>query len=185
MQKHNFHTHTTFSDGRYSLDEMVKQAVELGFTSLGLSDHSHVPTARYKTMKEHELGDYISSVRECAERYAGIRLFAGVEQDAESCLPEIEPDYIIASVHEMVRRGVDLPIDSSPDYQRQIVRDMFGGSFLDFAKAYFDRAVDNIARNKTDIIGHFDLVTKFSLAPENDEKYVDCAVSAAREALKH
>ncbi len=85
----------------------------------------------------------------------------------------------------MVRRGVDLPIDSSPDYQRQIVRDMFGGSFLDFAKAYFDRAVDNVARNKTDIIGHFDLVTKFSLAPESDEKYVDYAVSAAREAMKH
>ncbi len=185
MQKHNFHTHTTFSDGRYSLDEMVQQAVELGFTSLGLSDHSHVPTARYKTMNEHTLGDYIKSVRECAERYADIRLFAGVEQDAESCLPETEPDYIIASVHEMVRRGVDLPIDSTPDYQRQIVRDMFGGSFLDFAKAYFDRAVDNIARNRTDIIGHFDLVTKFSLAPENDEKYVDCAVSAAREALKY
>ncbi len=185
MQKHNFHTHTTFSDGWNTIDEMVDQAVNLGFTSLGLSDHSHVSTARYRTMEEHTLGNYVSSVRRCAKKYAYIRLYAGIEQDAESCLPEAEPDYVIASVHEMVRHGVDLPVDSNADFQRQIVRDMFGGSFLEFAKAYYDRAVENVMRNKTDIIGHFDLVTKFSLAPEDDENYIRCAVSAAHEAVKH
>lgn len=39
MQKFTYHCHTTFSDGKSSIKEMLDRAVELGFTEIGISDH--------------------------------------------------------------------------------------------------------------------------------------------------
>ena len=37
MQYHNFHTHSIYSDGKYTLREMTDAAIERGFTNLGFS----------------------------------------------------------------------------------------------------------------------------------------------------
>lgn len=39
MQKFSYHTHTNFSDGRGKIEDMLKQAVNLGWESIGISDH--------------------------------------------------------------------------------------------------------------------------------------------------
>lgn len=39
MQKFSYHTHTNFSDGKNSLEEMIKRAEELGWSEIGISDH--------------------------------------------------------------------------------------------------------------------------------------------------
>lgn len=39
MQKFSFHTHTDFSDGYNSIEEMLEQAVKLGWKRIGISDH--------------------------------------------------------------------------------------------------------------------------------------------------
>lgn len=39
MQKFSYHTHTVFSDGDNSLEEMLAQAVKLGWEAIGISDH--------------------------------------------------------------------------------------------------------------------------------------------------
>ena len=36
----NAHTHTQFGDGRSTAEEIVLRALELGFTSLGFSEHA-------------------------------------------------------------------------------------------------------------------------------------------------
>ena len=36
----NAHTHTQFGDGRSTAEEIVRRALELGFTSLGFSEHA-------------------------------------------------------------------------------------------------------------------------------------------------
>ena len=35
----NVHTHTTFCDGKNSVEEMARAAIDLGFVSLGYSIH--------------------------------------------------------------------------------------------------------------------------------------------------
>ena len=42
MIKANFHTHSTFSDGANTPEEMVQTAISLGMTALGFSDHSPI-----------------------------------------------------------------------------------------------------------------------------------------------
>ena len=40
MAYQNLHTHTTMSDGRDTPVEMIERAIELGFDSIGISDHA-------------------------------------------------------------------------------------------------------------------------------------------------
>lgn len=39
IQSYSYHNHTNFSDGKNSLEEMVKQAKKIGFTEMGITDH--------------------------------------------------------------------------------------------------------------------------------------------------
>ncbi len=39
MQNFSYHTHTNFSDGSNTLEEMLEQAVRLGWSEIGISDH--------------------------------------------------------------------------------------------------------------------------------------------------
>ncbi len=39
MQKFSYHTHTCFSDGKNTAEEMIQQAIDLGWEELGISDH--------------------------------------------------------------------------------------------------------------------------------------------------
>ena len=50
MQYHNFHTHSIYSDGKYTLREMTDAAIEKGFTNLGFSDHSNNRVESYYCM---------------------------------------------------------------------------------------------------------------------------------------
>lgn len=163
---------------------MIDAAIEKGFTDIGFSDHSYNKVESYCMTREGELS-YRSKVRALSEEYADrIKIHLGTEQDSESEIPDFDYDYIISSVHEMARRGVSLPIDSSAVLQKRLVDELFHGNTDDFAKAYFEKVADNVARNRTDIIGHFDVVTKYSAVPETDS-YIDSAIGAVRECMKY
>lgn len=48
MQRFSYHTHTDFSDGSNSLQQMLEQAVRLGWEEIGISDHLII----HKNMKQ-------------------------------------------------------------------------------------------------------------------------------------
>ena len=185
MQKHNFHTHTRYSDGHDTPREMIEEAVRRGFTSLGFSDHSYAWYESYYSMSEAGTLSAYREIRALADEYRGtIDVWCGIELDGESGVPYLDYDFIISSVHEMVRHGVSLPIDSGAEKQKDLVRELFGGDYVEFAKAYFASLAEHVARNKTDIVGHIDLPTKYSLCPEDDPRYRDAAREAVREIVK-
>ena len=185
MQKHNFHTHTRYSDGHDTPREMIGEAVSRGFTALGFSDHSYAWFESYYSMSPEGTLRSFREIRALAEEYRGlIDIWCGIELDGESGIPTLDYDFILSSVHEMVRRGESRPIDSGEKQQRELVRDLFGGSFTDFTRAYFESLTEHVMRNKTDIVGHIDLPTKYSLCPEDDPRYRDAAREAVREIVK-
>ncbi|MBE6541480.1 MAG: histidinol-phosphatase HisJ family protein [Ruminococcaceae bacterium] len=186
MQKHNFHTHTVFSDGHDSVREMIECAISCGFTSLGFSDHSYTYYQRSFCLPANFGEIYIDRVRSEAEKYADrIKVYAGIELDSESEVPHEDYDYILASVHDMSKNGNVIPIDFSPEEETRLVNEMYGGSWIEFSKAYYDKLVNHVIRNKADIVGHVDLITKYGLVPEGDQKYSEIAVEAVREIAKY
>jgi DNA polymerase (family 10) len=100
-----FHNHTTRSDGTATLEEMVTEAVRLGYEYIGISDHSQ--SAFYaQGLKEADLLSQEKEIRVLQSRFPQIRIFWGIESDilADGSLdytPEFLKrfDFVIASIH--------------------------------------------------------------------------------------
>ncbi len=84
MQKFTYHCHTAFSDGRNSLEEMLEQAVKIGFESIGISDHliinDLIPTNRTFAQALPVLQQRIAEIRKVAKNYP-LKVFVGFEVD--------------------------------------------------------------------------------------------------------
>lgn len=156
----NLHTHSIFCDGNDSLEDIVKSAIAMGFETIGFSAHSFTPFDTSYCMKD--TAGYISECRRLKEVYKDkINVLCGIEQDYYSPLPDYPYDYVIGSVHYIKKDGEYIPIDESADILGDAAKRHFGGDMTALCREYF-KAVSEIAE-KTDcnIIGHFDLVTKF------------------------
>ena len=110
-----FHCHTTASDGKNSLIEMARAAIDLGLEYLGIADHSKSSFQAHGLSVER-LAEQVAEIRELNEssefEEAGFRLFAGTEcdilKDGELDFPDemlASLDYVVASVHSSFTMG--------------------------------------------------------------------------------
>lgn len=81
--KCNLHTHTTFSDGGMSAEEVVRAAIEGGLTHVAVTDHfetTKLPPGLAVTPRRFDA--YVDEIRELGEKYSGrIEVLAGIEVD--------------------------------------------------------------------------------------------------------
>ncbi len=183
----NFHTHTLFCDGKDAPEELVQKAIELGFTSLGFSGHSYFyPDREYSMSKEAETA-YRKEIALLKEKYRNkIKLFCGIEQDYFSAA-SMGYDYIIGSVHNVLKNGEYLCVDASPDILKKNLAEHYNDDFDAFAEDYFATVADVVNRTNADIIGHIDLISKFSeqLKIPQTKRYLAAAESAVKALVKH
>ncbi len=159
----NFHTHTVFCDGKNTPEEMVMAAIEKGFTSLGFSGHSFFEPESDISMSIESQKEYFRQVNELKVKYADkIEIFCGIEQDIFSDEPIFDYEYRIGSVHNVFKNGKYYDIDLSPESTKNTVDTVYGGDFDSFAEDYFSLVGEVLEKTKADIIGHIDLVSKFS-----------------------
>ena len=159
----NYHTHTDFCDGSDSPEDIVLEAVRLGCPEIGFSGHSYTAFDESWCMSKQGTAEYKLCVNRLKEKYAGqIKILLGVEQDYFSNEPCDGYDYVIGSVHYVKKDGKYLPVDESREIQRAIVKEYYGGDFYAFAEDYFALVEKASEKTNADIIGHFDLVSKYS-----------------------
>ncbi len=100
-----FHIHTEFSDGSDTLEKMVMAARQLGFSYIGISDHSK--SAYYAGgLKKDDLHRQWEVIDGLNEQWKDLHIFKGIESDI---LPDGSLDYdedilkrfdfVIASIH--------------------------------------------------------------------------------------
>ncbi len=184
----DLHTHTTFSDGKNTPEEMVQAAVALGFKRIGISDHSYTSFDASCCMKREDIPAYRAEISRLKEKYAGrIEVLCGIEQDLYADLLPEGYDYAIGSVHYLQRNGEYLPVDESAEELRRSVQRGFGGDSMAFAEAFFAAAASFADDPLISIIGHFDLLTIFSdscpLFDEDDPRYIRAWQSAAARLI--
>ena len=215
MRYSNLHTHSTFSDGKCSLEENVLSAIEKHMVSLGFSDHSFTGPDSSYCMHRNDYQKYLQTISNLKETYKDkITLFAGLELDyfsidnslpvkakslgqgrfdttsidngtSVSPLAELDAfDYLIASVHYIVKDGICYPIDHSPEQQIDCIQNAFDGDVYAMVQCYFDLLCDHVERVKPTLVGHFDVITKFSLMPEEDERYLQIARAALKRIIR-
>ena len=188
MKFSNLHQHSTFSDGKHTPEEIVLKAIENGMESIGFSDHFMTPyemKVGYNGITKNKCDDYLKEIDRLKKIYANkINVFKGIEADLYSVLNTKLYDYVIGSVHYLEHDSKTYPIDHTAKQQLDYVNEACGGNKLLFARNYFNAVSECIEKFKPDIIGHFDLITKFSLINEDDCEYKKIANETLRNCLK-
>jgi len=183
--------HSTWDDGKCSVEEMILASKAAGLTSVGVSVHGPMPFDNSWECPKERLPAYIAEVRMLKARYAGqIDVYLGIEWDVTAQDLDLSPyDYVIGSVHEIpVPGGGTRSVDSNPETTEGYIRECFGGDADAAAEAYFAE-LSKVANNpKADIVGHFDLITKFDethhFFNENSPRYQNAARAAMEGLVK-
>lgn len=136
VQKSTFHTHTTFSDGINSVEEMLQKACELGFEEYGITDHCII----HKNIKKGAIWDreilrgrthmfdnsfddfekrakkHIKNIRQVAKNYP-IKTYIGFEVDFftyegwldsfQNMIKNLDIDYLISGNHYITLDEID------------------------------------------------------------------------------
>ena len=189
--KENFHTHTKYCDGRNTPEEMADSAVSKGFSALGFSGHSYLDFECPWCMSVENTAKYIEHINSLKEKYAGrLNIYCGTEHDVLSPgINKSDYDFTIGSVHYIEMNGEHLSVDCSAECQLADAEKYFSGSMTDYARAYFEAAGDILKITDADIIGHFDLVTKFNegnaLFDTADKRYIEAWQEAALKLIPY
>jgi DNA polymerase (family 10) len=125
----DLHTHTLYTDGRASIEEMALQARESGLEYVAITDHSR-RIAMAHGLDPKRLREQKQEIERIRKKLSGITLLHGIEvdilDDGKLDLPKDvlgELDWVVASVHykleqnpaEMTRRLIKAIRNSSVD----------------------------------------------------------------------
>lgn len=180
----NLHTHTKYCDGNNTVEEMVISAVNKGMTSIGFSGHALTPHDTSYCMSYENTFKYADDVIRIREKYKdSIKVYLGLEQDYYSVKPEIKCDYLIGSVHYVLKDGSYTPVDETKEDILLAVEKLYGGDIYSFLENYYLIASDLHNKTGCDIVGHFDLPEKFNsdnkLFDRENQRYVKAYQYAA------
>lgn len=103
------HAHSTYSDGKHSLEAMAQHCKELGYEYLGITDHSK--SAFYANgLQEFKIKEQHDEIDRLNEKLAPFKIFKGIESDILSdgsldYAPEVLAsfDFIIVSIHTALK----------------------------------------------------------------------------------
>lgn len=159
----DFHMHTTFCDGNNTAEEMVCAAIEKGMTHIGICTHSHTAFDERYCIKKEDIALFQAEIARLKEKYKDkIVLLCGVEQDYFGTETTDGFDYVLGSVHYVKKDSAYQDVDGSAEMQAKSISEAYNGDALAFAEDYFALVGDILAVTNADIIGHFDLVSKFN-----------------------
>ena len=166
MIPQNLHTHTLWDDGSNGAEQMIRAAMAAGLSSIGLSAHCPMPFENDWECPRERLPAYMEQVYALREKYAGqIAVYMGIEWDAMAADADLTPfDYVIGSVHELPVDG-HRSVDCDPETTMRYLSECFGGDADAAAEMFFAQYGAVAERAEVDIVGHFDLLTKY------DEQY--------------
>jgi len=108
-----FHNHTTASDGKNTLEEMVDAAADHGLTYLGIADHSQ-SSFQANGLSEERLLEQIDKIKKLNSSRDDIHVFSGSEVDilkdgsldfSDDLLAQL--DYCVASIHNAMTLSED------------------------------------------------------------------------------
>ncbi|WP_407383975.1 histidinol-phosphatase [Ruminococcus sp.] len=162
MISKDLHMHTVYCDGTASPEDMILSAIDRGLTTVGISGHSYTFFDTSYCMQKEAIPRYIAELRYLRAKYFDrIHVLCGVEQDYHSTYPTDDFDYVIGSVHYVKVDEAYIPVDESVEMLQEAVEKHFGGDVYALCEAYFATVADVVDKTHCDIIGHFDLISKF------------------------
>lgn len=167
-RQYNLHSHTEYCDGRNTMEEMARGALEAGMEFYGFTPHSPIPVESKCNMDAAKVEDFIARSHEIASRHAPQCTFlTGMEIDYLGSewgphldyFQRMDLDYRIGSVHFVPTRD-GVAIDCDGRYERFAVnlKEAFGGDLRYVVEKYFEQVITMTERGGFDILGHLDKI---------------------------
>ena len=154
----NLHTHTLYSDGDFTVEEVVRSAYQQGLTHVAITDHFETCKV-INPLRRMDFEAYLRNIMQVREMFRGkVEVLAGVEIDTnpERChLYELPFDLLnrldlvlFEFVEDPAQGGIPLT------EMRSLVRDLhvpFGFCHWDMARIYPKREPDWLADRLKDV----------------------------------
>jgi len=178
----NLHTHTTWCDGKDTVEEMILAACDKGFGSIGFSSHAFMKGCPIEMEK---IERYQSEITDMKTKYADkIDVFCGMECEMLGNMDLHGFDYLIGAMHYFkIEEDFYLFDVSDVEDVKKIIQRHFHGDGMAYAKAYYSELAKMSQYGEFDIIAHFDLITKFhekeQLFDTSSKEYQWAAIEAA------
>ncbi|MBQ5926436.1 MAG: histidinol-phosphatase HisJ family protein [Clostridia bacterium] len=189
IYKQNLHTHSTYCDGKNSLEDVVLEAIHKGFESIGFSSHSDMPFSSFPSLYNRKVPDYKREITALKEKYQGkIKLFCGVEWDMLTETDFSQFEYVLGAKHYFDFDGEKVGFDRDSTRVREIVDTYFGGDGLRYAKRYYEEFSTLANVPNVDIVAHFDLIAKHSQThsffDEESKEYQTAAIDCLKTLVQ-
>jgi histidinol-phosphatase (PHP family) len=201
LYKTNYHTHTTFCDGKNSPEEYITKAIEMDMKILGFSAHSMLSfnTSWHLPVNRHV--EYVKEIQRLKEVYKDkLEILCGFEADyfppvamPDTCgFKEFSPDYIIGSVHFVTGDNLDdgcFTVDGPVEEIENGIKTVFKGNEKKAVQTYFatERAMLESGAS-FDVMGHPDIIRKqngkMHFFDENDGWYKRELIATANAIKK-
>ena len=188
MKYSTYHAHTTFCDGKSTAEEMILSAISKGCPEIGFSGHSPLPGLSWP-MSEEGVDEYFDEISLLRDEYKEkIKIFVGIEQDFESEKIYLPFDYILGSNHAVSANGKRVDVDGPIEIILKAIEEDFGGDPYAYCEDYYQKTAKIYEKTHCDIIGHFDLVTKYieksPFFSDADTRYIKARDLALEELLE-
>lgn len=186
----DFHIHSITSDGKNTLEDIVKAGIDLKLQKIGFSDHGYTEFDLSYCVPLDRLQEYKEEVKRLKSKYKSkIDIYLGIEMDYYSDISKDDFDYIIGSCHYVYKDNKYLSIDYKKEYTINFVKEYYQNDYLLFAEDYYNNMADIVNKTGADIIGHFDLITKYNenneLFDMRGEKYLSIARNAIDKLISY
>ena len=169
-QNFSYHTHTFYSDGAKSPEEMILKAIDLGLDSIGISDHAPIkedPT--HWNMKEEDLLQYFVDLKVLKEKYKDkIDVLLGLEIDYIPNIISAQSDYLqaklfdyhIGSVHFVgnLDDGTLWDFEGTKTQIAKGLSEIFDNDVKKMVQQYYLLIREMIEISKPNIVGHLDRI---------------------------
>ena len=202
-EKINLHTHSAFSDGKNSTEEIILAAIEKGFTVLGFSDHCFYPlNPDFYSSKDScwhltpgKLKESVKTINELKEKYKDqIKILLGFEADYftaasvgraipdKKCYGGFAPDFLIGSVHFVNTKKGYYSVDNTAQEVLKNLKLFYSDSNgnIDGKAAvcdYFEAERQMLRAGIFEIIAHPDLIRirnkELNFFDENESWYLE------------
>lgn len=188
MIKSNYHIHSTYCDGKNTLEEMVLSAVKKGLTSIGFSSHAYQKFDNHCTISFSDIQKYKYEISTLKEKYKDkIEIYTGIERDYFSD-DHSDYDFVIGSVHYL-KPDIASCVDAGKQVMIDNVNKNYLGNYLSYVKDYYELMHTLPKKTNCDIIGHFDIISIYNdgnaFFDENSKEYQKYALDAAEYIIKN
>lgn len=162
----DYHTHTTYTHGKSSVEENIAQAENLGLKEIAITEHSY---KGFNHIRKGDLEKIRADIEECKDKYK-VKVLLGIEANLMSVNGDID-------IADEELEGLDLVVLGFHKFSKVKLKDLFGFVLPNLLKKKPSKA--QIERNTQAYINAMDKHRVSILAHLG---YAGCSVNCVRLA---